>query len=88
MRLYNRESSETGVEILQHDFDYSCLGKKIRLSSLANFNTLVNTFRGTAPQAIFDDNLAETSEAHPAIFPDNIDVNCKLIYSYYQAISS
>jgi hypothetical protein len=89
VRFYDRESSEPIVEILQYEFDYSFLGVKIALSSLANFNALVTKIREISPQAIFDDRLTELFKADvPFSTPwENVDINCKLIYLHHQAVS-
>lgn len=90
MRLYNRTSPEPGVEILQHDFDYSFLGTEMAASSLANFGTTVTRIRDTFPQAIFDDRLTEPFGVDvPSATPQgSIEINCKLIYLYHQAVST
>lgn len=89
MRLYDRTSSEPSVEILQHDLDYSFLGAKMASSSLANFSTTVTEIRDSFPQAVFDDRLIEPFVVDiPSSTPrDNIEINCKLIYFYHQAMS-
>lgn len=58
VRVYDKKSSDSDVEIRRLDFDYSCLGTKVAASSLANFNTLVARIRDVFPRAIFDDRLA------------------------------
>ncbi len=90
VRLYDQASSEPVVEILQSNFDYSSLGVKIALSSLANFNALVTKIRATSPQAIFDDRLTELFEADiPFYTPwENIDIICKLIYLHQRSVSN
>jgi len=90
LRLYDGTSPEPGVEILQHDLDYSFLGAKLDSSSLGNFNTIVTKIRDTFPQAVFDDRLIEPFEVDvPSAMPgDHIGINCKLIYLYHQAVGS
>lgn len=89
VRLYDRTSPEPSVEILQYDLDYSFLGAKMASSSLANFSAVVTKIRDTFPQAVFDDRLIEPFEVDiPSTTPrDNIEINCKLIYLYHQAMS-
>jgi hypothetical protein len=89
VRLYDRTSSESIVEILQHDFNYSFLESEMASSSVKNFNTTVKKIRGAFPKAIFDDRLVEPFGANiPATMPqDNIEMNCKLIYFYHRTMS-
>ena len=89
VRLYDRTSPEPSVEILQYDPDYSFLGAKMASSSLANFSAIVTKIRDTFPQAVFDDRLIEHFEVDiPSATPrDNIEINCKLICLYHQAMS-
>jgi hypothetical protein len=82
-------STEPSVEILQYDLDYSFLGVEMASTSLANFSTIITKIRDTFPQAVFDDRLIEPF-AVDILFTaprDNIEINCKLIYLYHQAIS-
>jgi hypothetical protein len=89
LRLYNRTSPEPTMEILQYDFDYSFLGTKMSTSSLANLNTIITELRDVFPQAIFDSRLTDPVETHaPSVKSrGEIDINCKLIYLYHQAVS-
>lgn len=90
IRLYDHASPEPGVEILQHDFDYSFLGIQMASSSLANFNIAVAKIRDIFTQAIFDDRLMKPFRVDtPSKMPwDNIMVSCRLIYLYYRAVSN
>jgi hypothetical protein len=90
LRLYDRTSPELAVEIPQHDFDYSFLGAEMVSSATANFSIAIRKIREAFPQAIFDDSLIEPFGANmPATMAqDNIEVNCKLIYWYHQAVSN
>lgn len=90
MRLYNQTSSEPNVEILQHDFDYSFLGAELASSSLANFGTVVMGIRDTFPRAVFDDRLTAPFAIYiTSTTPlDRLEINCKLIYLYHQAVSN
>jgi hypothetical protein len=88
IRIYNRLSADRYIEILQNDFDYSCLGSQMSLSSASNFNMLLTRIIGTFPEAIYDDRLVKYS--NPAIVSNtlnNVEVNCRLIHSCYTLIS-
>ena len=89
VRFYGRTSPESVVELLQHDFDYSFLGAEMVSSSVANFSNTVNRIRGALPEAIFDDRLVKPfgADMSSAIPKDDIEMSCKLIYWYYQALS-
>ena len=90
IRLYDRLSPEPLVELPQHGFDYSFLGTEMASSSTANFNTTVAKIKNTFPQAIFDDRLVAPfgSDMHSTVPQENVEVNCKLIYWYHQAVSN
>jgi hypothetical protein len=89
MRLYNRESSDPAVQMSQHGMAYSFLGARIAPSSAANFNTVVAKLQELFPQAIFDDRLTKSagSNAPPARTPDDLELNCKLLYLYHKTKS-
>jgi uncharacterized cupin superfamily protein len=89
VRLYNRESVEPMVQMLQHGMAYSFLGAQIAPSSLANFNTVVAKLRELFPQAGFDDSLIKPSKSNLSSTrtPDDLELNCKLLYLYYKAKS-
>ena len=89
-RLYDRTSAEPSVEILQYDFDYSLLGARMAAASRANFDTTVTKFREVFPQAIFDERLTEPFlvDVPSATAQESIDISCKLIYLYHQAVSN
>jgi hypothetical protein len=89
VRLYDRSSPEPATEVLQHSFDYSCLGTKMASSSVTNLDILLTGLRNTFSQATFDDRLTEPCGADiPFTSPrENIEINCKLIYFYHQAMS-
>ncbi len=89
VRLYARTSWEPSVEIFQRDFDYASLGTEIAPVSLTNLNIIVTKLRNTFPEAIFDDSLTERLGMNlPFAVPgDEIEINCKLIYLYHQAVS-
>jgi hypothetical protein len=85
-RLYNRESSEPAVQMLQHGMSYSFLGAQIAPSSLANFNTVVAKLQELFPGAIFDDRLTKPSRSGipSASAQDEFELNCKLLYLYFR----
>jgi hypothetical protein len=90
VRFYGRTSPESVVELLQHGFDYSILGMEMVSSSVANFNTVVKKIRDALPEAIFDDRLVKPfgTDMSSAIPQDDIEMNCKLVYWYRQAVSN
>ena len=45
------------IELRQDDFDYSCLGSEMALSSSLNFNTVIARLRRALPAVAFDDTL-------------------------------
>jgi len=88
-RLYDRKSSDPGVEILQHQINYSFLGTKVAVSSSTNFGTVVLRLREIFPQAIFDNRLSKplvlttsSSQVWQAV-----EVSCKLIYLFHTVTS-
>jgi hypothetical protein len=89
VRLYNRESAEPIVQMLQHSMSYSFLGAQIAPSSLANFNTVVAKLQESFPRAVFDDRLMKSSKSamtsHRAL--DDFELNYKLLYLYYKTKS-
>jgi hypothetical protein len=86
VNLYNQESAEPAVQILQHGMSYSFLGAQMAPSSLANFNTVVAKLQELFRGAIFDDRLMKSSQS--GIFSlralDDFELNCKLLYLYYK----
>ena len=89
IRLYERASMEPSVEIFQHDLDYSFLGQQLTSSSLQNLNATAAELRKAFPQAAFDDRLANFGASISFACPvDSIELNCRLIYLYHQAVSS
>ena len=89
VRLYNRESAEPMVQMLQHGMAYSFLGAQIAPSSLANFTTVVAKLRELFPQAGFDDSLIKPPKSNMSYTrtPDDLELNCKLLYLYHKAKS-
>ena len=90
IRLYERSSMEPGVEILQYNFDYSFLGQRMASSSLANLSATAQELREAFPRAAFDDRLLKSFAAGitSGSPEDSLETNCRLIYLYYQAVSS
>ena len=84
IRLYNHASAEPCLEILQYDFDYSCLGAEMTLSSLLNFNVLVTKVKEQFPLAISDNSLM----GPPVMSRSNFDINCRLMYWYHRNLRS
>ena len=89
VRIYDRISSEPRVEFFENYFDFSSLGSKIAPSSLVNFNSLITELRTVFPQAIFDDRLTQPSGSSSSSDKPvrDIEMNCKYIYLYHQAVS-
>ncbi|MBN1367747.1 MAG: hypothetical protein JW967_07460 [Dehalococcoidales bacterium] len=84
IRIYKRDTADSHIEILQNDFDYSCLGEKMSLSSLSNFNLLLTRIIAIFPDMIFDDRL--TKYSNPSVLSNtlnNVEVNCRLIHTFY-----
>jgi hypothetical protein len=88
VRLYERTAPESGVEILQYDFDYSFLKARRSPSSLTNLNMMIKQIREILPQAILDDRLTTPLwvDAKSATPGENVEIACRLIYWYHQAI--
>jgi len=82
LRLYERQSSEPRVEMLQYDMDYSFLGTETTLSSTANFINVVKRLREIYPQAIYDERLMKTytTDILMTTADEDMDINCRLIY--------
>jgi hypothetical protein len=78
-RLYSRKSAEPGVELLQHQLNYSFLGAERAASSIMNFGTVVRRLREAFPEAIFDDRLAKSLAITSW---QDVELNCRLIYLF------
>ena len=89
IRLYDRQTEYPCVEILQHHMNYSSLGAGISVSSRTNFNTVSMKLREIFPRAIFDNRLSAPSvvSAPDRQVREDVDINCKLIYSFNLAAS-
>jgi hypothetical protein len=84
-RLYDRETMDTCVEVLQHRMNYSFLGAGISVSSVINFNNVITRLREIFPRAIFDDRLMKpfNVSVSSSRVREDIEITCKLIYSFY-----
>jgi hypothetical protein len=90
VRLYERMSLEPVVEIFENYFDFSSLGSKLSPSSFTNLNSIITELRHAFPKAVFDDRLVQplgTGMSSDTQW-DDVELNCKLIYLYHQAVSS
>ncbi len=58
-----------GWRIMAESFDYSCLGARKGLLARDNFHTLVETLRGRAPQAEFDEGYVKLRHLLAAAWP-------------------
>ena len=90
IRLYDRKSSETSVEILQDYIKYSLLGTEMGLSSLVNFDTITAKLREVSPQAIFDDRLTKSLDPNKPSTSgqDDVETKLRLIYQFHLVQSS
>jgi hypothetical protein len=83
MRIYKRDSADHYIEILQNDFDYSCLADRMSLSSVANFNLLLTRIIAVYPDMIYDDRLIRYSNTVVTSNTlNNVEVNCRLIHAF------
>ncbi len=82
LRLYDRDSPETSIEVLQDHMHYSFLGPEMSPSSLTNFNTVAAKMQEAFPRAIFDDRLTKSPEvnAPSATGQDDPEARLRLIY--------
>jgi hypothetical protein len=90
VRVYDKKSSDSNIEIRQYDFDYSCLGPNMAASSVSNFDTLITKIREALPQATFDDRLTGNLRIDLLYTTpwEKVDIICKLIYLFDQFSSS
>jgi hypothetical protein len=85
IRLYKKNSTDTCIDMLQHDMDYSFLGVQRAVTAAINFSTVVQKLRETFPLAIFDNRMVKpfaVNEYANNIWED-IEINCKLIYLFH-----
>jgi hypothetical protein len=78
-RLYSRKSAEPGIELRQHQLNYSFLGDERAASSVVNFATLVRRLRQAFPKAVFDDRLAKPLALTSG---QDVELSCRLIYLF------
>jgi hypothetical protein len=90
LRIYERTSPKSSVEVFQYDCNYSFLGPEMTMSSLANFNNVLAKIRAVFAQAILDDSLMKLAQVNvPTSTPrETIDISCRLICLYHQAMST
>ena len=88
--IYNPISTEPDIEFFENYFDFSSLGSEIAPSTSVNLNIVITKLRTVFPQALFDDRLTQPSgSSTPSDKPlRDIEMNCKYIYLYHQAVSS
>jgi len=89
LRLYDRISPDSAIEISQHGLDYSFLGEEMTSAAGANYGLAIKRLRAAFPQAIFDDSLIDPfgSKAPATMARDAIEANCKLIYWCHRAVT-
>jgi hypothetical protein len=82
VKIYDRRSSDSRIEMSQNHIDYSFLGSELTPSSPWNFNIVITKLREWFPQAIFDERLIRRFKTDvPAAGPaEALEINCKLIY--------
>jgi hypothetical protein len=88
-RVYEQQSPDPSVDILQHHMNYSFLGPKVAVSSFTNFRTVILGLRAVFSQAIFDDRLAKIPglTRSPRQVWEGIEISCKLIYLFHALTS-
>lgn len=74
VRIYDGESPETCVEIIENEMDYSFLGEAMAPTAFVNFKTVVKILRESLPHAVFDDRLTKP------LAEGDFEASCKLIY--------
>ena len=88
VRIYDPISTEPRVEFFENYFDFSSLGSKIAPSSSVNLNSIITELRTVFSQARFDDRLTQPGTSISSDKPGReIELNCKFIYLYHQAVS-
>jgi len=88
VKVYDRRSSDSHIEMSQNHIDYSFLGPELTPSTPLNFNIVVTKLREWFPQAIFDERLIRRFKTDvPAAGPSEaLKINCKLIYLFHLAM--
>lgn len=89
-RIYSHTSLNPKVELFETQLDYSFLGSDMTSFSPSNFTTVITKLRKAFPKAIFDDRFMKPIQADvPSSGPEeDLDINCKLLYLYYEAIGT
>ena len=89
VRIYDPISTEPKVEFFENYFDFSFLGSEIAPSTSVNLNNTITKLRTVFPQALFDDRLTQLSGSSSSSDKParDIEMNCKYIYLYHQAVS-
>ena len=89
VRIYDPISTEPKVEFFENYFDFSSLGSEIAPSTSVNLNNTITKLRTVFPQALFDDRLTQLSGSSSSSDKParDIEMNCKYIYLYHQAVS-
>lgn len=90
IRIFGRNSADPCLEIRQYSFNYSCLGPEMFPSSTQNLNLIARKIAGRFPEAVFEDksNKSLSPNSAPNYSVENIDIEGKLVYLYYQSINS
>ncbi len=90
IRVYERISLDSCIEMLRNHMDYSFLGAQRAATSAINFGTVVQKLRETFPQAIFDNRMVKPfviNEYSSHVWKD-IEINCNLIYLFHAMTTS
>jgi hypothetical protein len=87
LRVYSQKTANSSVEIRQHEFNYTCLGDEMALSSSVNINKLLIKIRQSLPKAKFDDRMTRFWGIDvPSATPwEKVDITCNLIYQFERA---
>jgi len=90
LRLYDKTSPDSAMEITQHGLDYSFLGSEMAASVSTNYGLAIKRLREAFPQAVFDDSLIDPfgSKTPASMARDAIEINCKLIYWSHLAMTN
>jgi hypothetical protein len=68
LEIYAR-TSDVGWQVTSGNFDYSCLGARMKLVAVENFKALVAELRARAPRAAFDDKFDSLRHLLAAAWP-------------------
>jgi hypothetical protein len=88
VRIFDRRSSDSRVEMFQNHVDYTFLGPELTPSTPTNFRIVVTKLREWFPLAIFDERLTRHFKTDvPAAGPgEALQINFKLIYLCHLAL--